>query len=50
VLNPPFRFSAARAAAQPFAAGLGEHTDPALAEAGYRPDEIAEFRRVGALG
>ena len=49
-LNPPFRFSSARAAAQPFAAGLGEHTDAALAEAGYTPDEIAELRRIGALG
>src|SRR5262249_11271576 len=29
-LNPPFRFSAARAAAQPFAAGLGEHGDDVL--------------------
>ncbi len=49
-LNPPFRFSGARAAAQPFAAGLGEHTDRALADAGYTADEIAGFRARGVLG
>ncbi|MGH7047741.1 MAG: CaiB/BaiF CoA transferase family protein [Stellaceae bacterium] len=40
-LNPPFRFSAAAAAAQPFAATLGEHTEAVLAELGYEPAEIA---------
>jgi crotonobetainyl-CoA:carnitine CoA-transferase CaiB-like acyl-CoA transferase len=49
-LNPPFRFSATRAAAQPFAARLGEHTDEVLGEAGYTADEIASFRTAGVLG
>jgi crotonobetainyl-CoA:carnitine CoA-transferase CaiB-like acyl-CoA transferase len=43
-LNPPFRFSAARTAAQPFVAALGEHTEAVLAELGYTPAEIAAFR------
>ena len=30
VLNPPFRFSAAAAAARPFVAALGEHTEAVL--------------------
>jgi CoA:oxalate CoA-transferase len=34
-LNPPFRMSAATAAARPFVAALGEHTDELLAEIGY---------------
>jgi CoA:oxalate CoA-transferase len=49
-LNPPFRFSAARAAARPFAAGLGEHGDRVLREVGYTGDEIAAFRAAGVLG
>jgi crotonobetainyl-CoA:carnitine CoA-transferase CaiB-like acyl-CoA transferase len=49
-LNPPFRFSAARAAARPFVAGLGEHGDPVLREIGYTTDEIAGFRAAGVLG
>ena len=49
-LNPPFRFSAARAAVQPFAAGLGEHGDHVLREVGYTTDEIAAFRKAGVLG
>ena len=40
-LNPPFRLSAAAVGAQPFAAALGEHTEPVLAELGYTPAEIA---------
>jgi CoA:oxalate CoA-transferase len=44
-LNPPFRMSAARTAAQPFAAALGEHTEAVLAELGYAADEIAALRR-----
>ncbi len=43
-LNPPFRLSAAPVAAQPFAAALGEHTEPVLAELGYSPAEIAALR------
>ena len=49
-LNPPFRFSAARAVAQPFAAGLGQHGDEVLREAGYTTDEIRAFRTAGVLG
>jgi CoA:oxalate CoA-transferase len=40
-LNPPFRLSAAAVGAQPFAAALGEHTEPVLAELGFTPAEIA---------
>ena len=40
-LNPPFRFSAATAAAQPFVAALGEHTEAVLGELGYGPRDIA---------
>ncbi len=47
-LNPPFRFSGARAAARPFAAALGEHTDAVLAEAGYSDREIDALRKAGA--
>jgi crotonobetainyl-CoA:carnitine CoA-transferase CaiB-like acyl-CoA transferase len=39
-LNPPFRLSAARAAAVPYVAALGEHTEELLAEIGYTPSEI----------
>ena len=48
-LNPPFRFSSARAAAQPFVSRLGEHTDQVLAAAGYTPSEIATFRSAGVI-
>jgi CoA:oxalate CoA-transferase len=41
VLNPPFRFSAVDAAAQPWAATLGEHTETVLGELGYGPHDIA---------
>jgi crotonobetainyl-CoA:carnitine CoA-transferase CaiB-like acyl-CoA transferase len=40
-LNPPFRFSGAKAAAAPYVAALGEHTQGLLAEIGYGPAEIA---------
>jgi crotonobetainyl-CoA:carnitine CoA-transferase CaiB-like acyl-CoA transferase len=40
-LNPPFRLSAARTAAQPFVAALGEHTAEVLTGLGYTPAEIA---------
>jgi len=41
VLNPPFHMTAAKAAARPFVAALGEHTGELLAEVGYTPAEIA---------
>src|SRR4029077_12580339 len=40
-LTPPFPPSAARPAAQPFAAALGEHTEEVLSGLGYTPAEIA---------
>src|ERR1700741_1431321 len=40
-LNPPFRMSAAKTAARPFVAALGEHTAELLAEIGYTPAEVA---------
>jgi crotonobetainyl-CoA:carnitine CoA-transferase CaiB-like acyl-CoA transferase len=50
VLNPPFRFSAAPAGVQPYAAALGEHGAEVLGEAGYTDREIDELRTSGALG
>ena len=47
VLNPPFRFSAATAAAQPFVAALGEHTAAVLGELGYAPRDIAALTEAG---
>ena len=46
-LNPPFRMSDAEAAAKPFVAALGEHTEAVLAELGYTQGEIAAFARAG---
>ena len=43
-LNPPFRLSAGRTAAQPFAAALGAHNDEVLTAIGYTPAEIAALR------
>ena len=40
-LNPPVRLSAATAAAVPYVAALGEHTEELLAEIGYTPAQIA---------
>jgi formyl-CoA transferase len=40
VLNPPFRLSAAAAAAAPSAAALGENTEELLTELGYTPAEM----------
>jgi CoA:oxalate CoA-transferase len=42
-LNPPFRLSAATAAAVPRVAALGEHTEELLGEIGYTPAQIAEL-------
>jgi CoA:oxalate CoA-transferase len=39
-LNPPFRMSDTPAAACPYVASLGEHTEELLAEIGYTPAEI----------
>jgi crotonobetainyl-CoA:carnitine CoA-transferase CaiB-like acyl-CoA transferase len=47
VLNPPFRFSGARAAAQPHVAALGEDSEAVLAELGYDPGEIEHFATTG---
>ena len=47
VLNPPFRFSAAAAAARPFVAALGEHSKAVLGELGYGPDDIAALTGSG---
>jgi CoA:oxalate CoA-transferase len=43
-LNPPFRFSAARAEAAHHVAALGEDTEALLSELGYSPAEIRELR------
>jgi crotonobetainyl-CoA:carnitine CoA-transferase CaiB-like acyl-CoA transferase len=43
-LNPPFRLSAGRTAAQPFAAALGEHTREVLASLGLTDVDIADRR------
>jgi len=40
-LNPPFHMSGATAAARPFVAALGEHTEELLVEIGYTATEIA---------
>jgi crotonobetainyl-CoA:carnitine CoA-transferase CaiB-like acyl-CoA transferase len=47
VLNPPFRFSAATAAARPWVAALGEHTAAVLGELGYGPRDIAALAGSG---
>jgi formyl-CoA transferase len=44
-LNPPFRMSAAKTAATPWVAALGEHTEEVLAEIGCTQPEIAAPRR-----
>jgi crotonobetainyl-CoA:carnitine CoA-transferase CaiB-like acyl-CoA transferase len=49
-LNPPFRMSNAAAAAKPFVAALGEHTEAVLAGLGYTPGEIAAFAEAGIVG
>jgi CoA:oxalate CoA-transferase len=49
-LNPPFRMTASRAAAQGHVAALGEHSRDVLAEAGYSPAEIAALTEAGVVG
>jgi crotonobetainyl-CoA:carnitine CoA-transferase CaiB-like acyl-CoA transferase len=44
-INPPFQMTAATAAARPFVAALGEHTEELLAEIGYTGPEIAALIR-----
>jgi crotonobetainyl-CoA:carnitine CoA-transferase CaiB-like acyl-CoA transferase len=39
--------SAAEAAAKPFVAALGEHSEAVLAELGYTPAEITAFAKAG---
>jgi crotonobetainyl-CoA:carnitine CoA-transferase CaiB-like acyl-CoA transferase len=46
-LNPPFRLSASRAAAQEFVTGLGENSAGVLAELGYSAEQIAAFIEAG---
>jgi crotonobetainyl-CoA:carnitine CoA-transferase CaiB-like acyl-CoA transferase len=48
-LNPPFRFSNAAAAAQPFVAALGEHSAAVLEELGYSDVEIAALAAAGVI-
>jgi CoA:oxalate CoA-transferase len=48
-LNPPFRFSNAAAAAQPFVAALGEHSRAVLAQLGYAEREIAALAEAGII-
>jgi crotonobetainyl-CoA:carnitine CoA-transferase CaiB-like acyl-CoA transferase len=45
-LNPPFHMSVATAAARPFVAALGEHTEKLLAEIGYTSAEIAALLKT----
>ena len=40
-INPPFHMTATTAAARPFVAALGEHTEELLTEVGYTAAEIA---------
>ena len=52
-LRTPVRYVAADGTPLPFDSGpppaLGEHTDAALAAAGYGADEIAALRREGVV-
>jgi crotonobetainyl-CoA:carnitine CoA-transferase CaiB-like acyl-CoA transferase len=45
----PWDFSSTPAAWRKEAPGLGQHTEEILKEAGYSPEEIAEFRETGAV-
>src|SRR5213075_2818436 len=46
-LNPPFRMSSTDAAARPFVAALGEHSEVVLTELGYTPTEITTLAEAG---
>jgi crotonobetainyl-CoA:carnitine CoA-transferase CaiB-like acyl-CoA transferase len=46
-LNPPFRMTASRAAAEPHVAALGADSAAVLAEAGYSAAEIAALAEAG---
>jgi crotonobetainyl-CoA:carnitine CoA-transferase CaiB-like acyl-CoA transferase len=41
--------SNAEAAAKPFVAALGEHSEAMLAELGYTPDEIFALANAGVI-
>jgi crotonobetainyl-CoA:carnitine CoA-transferase CaiB-like acyl-CoA transferase len=45
-INPPFQMTGSTAAARPFIAALGEHTEELLAEVGYTPAEAAGLVRT----
>jgi CoA:oxalate CoA-transferase len=47
VMNPPFRFSAARSAAQPYVRMLGADSKAILAELGFSPGEITALTDAG---
>jgi CoA:oxalate CoA-transferase len=47
-LNPPFRLSGMAAAARPWVAALGEHTEAVLAELGYTTADLAALSAAGA--
>ena len=49
-INPPFQMTGSTAAAQPFVAALGEHSEELLAEVGYTPAEIAALVRPPPKG
>jgi len=48
-VGAPVKFSASRARAAKRPPRFGEHAEAILAEAGYRADQVAELRRIGAL-
>jgi CoA:oxalate CoA-transferase len=49
-INPPFQMTAATAAARPFVAALGEHTEELLAEVGYTAAEVAALVKTAPTG
>jgi crotonobetainyl-CoA:carnitine CoA-transferase CaiB-like acyl-CoA transferase len=48
-VGTPVKFSASRARDTQRPPRFGEHAEEILAEAGYRADQVAELRRIGAL-